>query len=52
MTMSLIPAAGLVVYVGIMSLYRLRDGDATLMAQCNAGEITRDECEARLSRAY
>jgi hypothetical protein len=33
-------------------LYRLRDADAALMAKCNAGEITRDECEAQISRVY
>ena len=35
-----------------MSLYKLRDKDAALMAKCNAGEISRAECEAQLSRKY
>ena len=32
--------------------YKLRDKDVELMAKCNAGEITREECEAQLSRRY
>lgn len=36
----------------VMLLYNLRDNDAQLMAKCNAGEISRDECETRLSRKY
>ena len=33
-------------------LYKLKDQDVALMARCNAGEITREECEAQLSRKY
>ena len=32
--------------------YNLKDKDAELMAQCNAGKITREECESKLSRKY
>ena len=48
----LIPAIGLVLSVAIFFLYKLRDRDVELMAKCNAGEITRAECEAQLSRKY
>lgn len=48
----LIPAIGLVLSVLVFFFYRLRDEDVALMARCNAGEITRSECEAKLSRIY
>lgn len=48
----LIPAIGTILGVVLMSFYKLRDEDAALMAKCNAGEITREECEAQLSRKY
>ena len=48
----LIPAIGTILGVAVMSLYKLRDKDAALMAKCNAGEISRAECEAQLSRKY
>lgn len=48
----LIPAIGTILGVVLMSFYKLRDEDAALMAKCNAGEITRKECEAQLSRKY
>ena len=51
-TNALIPAIGMLVGCGILLLYRLKDKDAELMAQCNAGKITREECEAQLSRKY
>lgn len=49
---TLIPAIGVILSVAVMAFYRLRDKDIELMAQCNGGEITREECEARLSRKY
>jgi Na+/melibiose symporter-like transporter len=52
MTMSLIPALGGLACAFIMAFYRLRDQDAALMAKCNSGEITREQCEAALSRKY
>ncbi len=49
----LIPAAGfLLSAVVLYAFYNLKDKDAELMAQCNAGKITREECEAQLSRNY
>lgn len=49
---ALIPLVGTLLGVLVMAFYRLRDKDAELMAKCNAGEITREECEAQLSRKY
>ena len=48
----LIPALGTLLSIVVVAFYRLKDEDAKLMAQCNAGEISREECEARLSRKY
>lgn len=48
----LIPAIGCALAAAAMLLYKLNDKDVNLMAQCNAGTITRDECEAQLSRKY
>ncbi len=49
----LIPAAGfLIAAVLLYVFYNLKDKDAELMAQCNAGKITREACEAQLSRKY
>lgn len=49
----LIPAFGtLIAAVLMLVLYNLKDKDAALMAKCNAGLITREECEAQLSRKY
>ena len=49
---ALIPAIGTILGVLVMFLYRLKDQDVELMAKCNAGEISREECEASLSRKY
>lgn len=49
---TLIPAIGLILAAIILRFYRLKDSDAQLMARCNSGEITREECEARLSKKY
>lgn len=49
----LIPSAGFFIAALLLYLfYNLKDKDAELMAQCNAGKITREECESRLSRKY
>ena len=48
----LIPAVGTLLGVVVMAFYNLKDEDAALMAQCNAGEISRAECEERLSKKY
>ncbi len=49
---TLIPAIGTILSVVVMIFYRLKDRDIELMALCNAGEISREECEAQLSRQY
>jgi Na+/melibiose symporter-like transporter len=49
---ALIPAIGIILSVVIMAFYKLKDKDIALMIKCNAGEITREECEAQLSRKY
>ncbi len=49
----LIPAIGFAVAAVLLYMfYNLKDKDAKLMAQCNAGTITREECEKQLSRKY
>lgn len=45
----LIPAIGTILGVAVMAFYKLNEKDAALMAQCNAGEISREKCEGRLS---
>lgn len=49
---ALIPLVGTLLGVVVMCIYKLKDQDVALMAKCNAGEITREECEAQLSRKY
>lgn len=49
---ALIPGIGFLLSALILFFYRLKDSDAELMAKCNAGEITRSECEKQLSRKY
>lgn len=49
---ALFPAICTILSVLVMIPYNLKDGDAELMAKCNSGEITREECEAQLSRKY
>lgn len=47
------PAIGAVVAVAIMiACYKLRDKDIDLMARCNKGEITREECERQLGGRF
>lgn len=49
----LIPAVGFfIAAVLLYAFYNLKDADAALMAKCNAGTISREECEAQLSRKY
>ena len=49
---TMVPAIGALIGAALLVFYRLDDHDAELMAKCNAGEITREECEAKLSRKY
>lgn len=46
---TLIPAIGVFAAVVTMIFYRLKDSDVQLMADCNAGRITKEECEQKLS---
>jgi len=49
----LVPMIGYAIAAILLcAFYRLKDKDAALMARCNAGLITREECEAQLSRKY
>ncbi len=49
----LIPAIGFAIAAVLLyAFYNLKDADATLMARCNSGEISREECESRLSKKY
>ena len=49
---ALIPGIGFLISALILLFYKLKDRDAELMAKCNAGEISRAECEAQLTRRY
>ena len=49
---ALIPGVGFLLSALILLFYKLKDKDAELMAKCNAGDISREECEAQLSRKY
>jgi Na+/melibiose symporter-like transporter len=49
---TLIPAIGAVLAVVAWSRYRLPNSDVELMAKYNGGEISREECDASLSRKY
>lgn len=49
---ALIPMIGVLLGAVVMACYRLKDEDVELMAKCNSGEISREECESRLSRTY
>lgn len=49
---ALIPAVGQLISVALLLFYNLKDKDAELMAKCNSGEISRQDCEAGLSQKY
>lgn len=51
-TYILIPVIGGILGTILYAFYRLRDKDVQIMAQCNAGEITREEAVRRLSQKY
>ena len=51
-TYALIPVIGYIISMALYAFYKLNDKDVQIMAQCNSGEITREEAEARLSRKY
>ncbi len=49
---ALIPALGYLASYIVWRFYKLNDKDVQIMAECNAGKITREEAESRLSRKY
>ncbi len=49
---ALVPVIGMMVSTVFYLFYKLNDRDVQIMASCNAGQITREEAEARLSRKY
>lgn len=49
---ALVPVVGSLLALVFYAFYRLNDKDVQIMAKCNAGEITRAEAEAALSRNY
>ncbi len=49
---ALVPVIGLLLSAVCFIFYKLNDKDVQIMAKCNAGEITREEAERRLSRRY
>lgn len=51
-TFSLMPSIGCALSLVVLHFYRLNDHDAQLMAEYNQGNMTREECDAQLSRKY
>ena len=49
---ALVPVIGMIISTFFYLGYKLSDKDVQIMAKCNAGEITREEAEAQLSRKY
>ena len=49
---ALVPVIGMLLSAFFYLGYKLNDRDVQIMAKCNAGELTRAEAEARLSRKY
>ena len=49
---ALVPVIGMILSTFFYLGYKLNDKDVQIMAKCNAGEITRQEAEALLSRKY
>ena len=49
---ALVPVIGMIISTFFYLGYKLNDKDVQIMAKCNAGEITREEAEAQLSRKY
>ena len=48
----LVPTIGMALTTVCYLFYKLRDKDVQIMAECNAGKITREEAEQLLSRKY
>lgn len=51
-TYTLVPAIGAALALIPYSFYKLNDGDVQIMAKYNAGEISLQDAQARLSREY
>ena len=49
---ALVPVIGMIISTFFYLGYKLNDKDVQIMAKCNAGEITKAEAEALLSRKY
>ena len=49
---ALVPVIGMMISTVFYLFYKLNDADVQIMAACNAGRITREEAEQRLSRKY
>ena len=49
---ALVPVIGMMISTVFYLFYKLNDRDVQIMAECNAGKITRAEAESRLSRKY
>ena len=49
---ALVPVIGMMISTVFYLFYKLNDKDVQIMASCNAGKITREEAEQRLSRKY
>ncbi len=52
MLFTLLPCIGYAISLVLFRFYKLRDKDVQVMIRANAGEITREEAEAQLSRKY
>lgn len=51
-TYALVPVLGYIAALVMYAFYKLNDKDVQIMAQCNAGEITREQAQQLLSRKY
>ncbi|MCL2208558.1 MAG: MFS transporter [Treponema sp.] len=49
---ALMPGIGSILAIIIWLRYKLKTQDVGIMARCNSGVITREECEKNLSRTY
>jgi Na+/melibiose symporter-like transporter len=49
---ALIPSIGYLASYIVWRFYKLNDKDVQVMAECNAGKITKAEAETKLSRKY
>ena len=48
----LLPMLGMILGLGFLFAYKLRDRDVQLMSDANKGKITREEALGKMSRAY